>query len=106
MARSDSGAIRITSAGSSPAADLARRQKRYILWMSFRVVCFIGAVVAGANGVTWLWPILVGIALVLPYFAVVMANANDSRSSSVGLVGGPSGHRELEGDDEDGSDGA
>lgn len=95
MARSDSGAIRITTAGSGPAADLARRQKRYILSMSFRALCFIGAVIAGSAHVNWLWPILIGAALILPYVAVVMANATDSRDASIGLVGGMSPYREL-----------
>jgi hypothetical protein len=107
MARSDSGAIRITTAGSGPSADLARRQKRYLISMSIRALCFIGAVIAGANHVNWLWPILIGAALILPYIAVVMANATDSRDSSVGLVGGMSPYRELEGEDEsEGPDGS
>lgn len=96
MARSDSGAIRITTAGSGPAADLARRQRRYLISMSFRALCFVGAVIAGAQHVNWLWPILIGAALVLPYIAVVMANANDSRHTDVGLVGGASPYRELD----------
>ena len=99
MARSDSGAIRITTAGSGPQADLARRQKRYIISMSFRALCFIGAVIAGANHISWLWPILIFLALLLPYVAVVMANANDSRESTLGLVGGMSAYKELGGDD-------
>ena len=99
MARSDSGAIRITTAGSGPQADLARRQKRYIISMSFRALCFIGAVIAGANHVNWLWPILIVLALLLPYVAVVMANANDSRESTMGLVNGASPYKELENDD-------
>jgi hypothetical protein len=101
MARSDSGAIRITTAGDGPQADLARRQKRYLISMSFRALCFIGAVIAGAHHLTWLWPILIGLALVLPYVAVVMANATDSRASSMGLVTGISPYKELENDDED-----
>ncbi|GAB4003600.1 DUF3099 domain-containing protein [Nocardioides ultimimeridianus] len=95
MARSESGAIRITTAGSGPEADLARRQRRYLIAMSFRALCFVGAVIAGVNGITWLWPALIGAALVLPYVAVVMANANDSRDASIGLVGGMSPFREL-----------
>jgi len=98
MARSDSGAIRITTAGSGPSADLARRQKRYLISMSIRALCFVGAVIAGTNHINWLWPILIGAALILPYVAVVMANANDSRDSSVGLVGGMSPFRELDSD--------
>ena len=67
--------IRSTTAGSSPPAALARRQRRYLISMGIRVLCFIGAVIAGIAGVNWLWPILVGGALILPYVAVVMANA-------------------------------
>jgi len=101
MARSDSGAIRITTAGSDPVKDLARRQKRYIVSMSFRALCFIGAVIAGANHVNWLWPILIIAALILPYVAVVMANANDSRDSSMGLMTGMSPYQELNENDAD-----
>lgn len=105
MARSESGAIRITTAGSGPSADLARRQKRYLISMSIRALCFVGAVIAGSAHVNWLWPILIAAALILPYVAVVMANANDSRDSTVGLVGGMSPYRELQGDDDDGQHG-
>jgi hypothetical protein len=80
--------IRITTAGRSRQADLARRQRRYLISMGVRVLCFIGAVVAGAAGINWLWPILVGGALILPYIAVVMANANDSRIDDLPLTGG------------------
>jgi hypothetical protein len=87
--------IRITTAGSSPQADLARRQRRYLISMAVRVVCFIGAVFAGVAGINWLWPILVGAALVLPYVAVVMANANDSRDAAMPLTGGGDPNRQL-----------
>jgi hypothetical protein len=66
--------VRITTAGTSPSADIAARQKRYLLSMGTRTVCFVGAIVAALAGVSWLWPILIGAALVLPYIAVVMAN--------------------------------
>jgi hypothetical protein len=87
--------IRITTAGSNPQADLARRQRRYVISMGIRALCFIGAVIAGMAGVNWLWPILIFGALVLPYIAVVMANANDSRADSLPLLDG-SYTRELE----------
>jgi len=66
--------VRITTAGTSPRADIAARQKRYVLSMSIRSLCFIGAIVAALAGVGWLWPFLIAAALVLPYVAVVMAN--------------------------------
>ncbi|GAA3832540.1 DUF3099 domain-containing protein [Nocardioides panacisoli] len=80
--------IRITTAGRSRQADLARRQRRYLISMGIRVLCFIGAVIAGIAGINWLWPILVGGALILPYIAVVMANATDSRIDTLPLTGG------------------
>ena len=87
--------IRITTAGSSPAVDLARRQRRYIISMSIRALCFVGAVVAGMAGLNWLWPILIVAALVLPYVAVVMANAGDSRDRSLPLPDAQPAHRRL-----------
>lgn len=87
--------IRITTAGSNPQADLARRQKRYVISMAIRALCFVGAVIAGMAGVDWLWPILIAGALLLPYVAVVMANANDSRSSSLPLIDSGDAQRQL-----------
>ena len=40
-------AVRITSAAPSAHEDLRRRQKRYLISMSLRSACFVGAVVAG-----------------------------------------------------------
>ncbi|RHW25576.1 DUF3099 domain-containing protein [Nocardioides immobilis] len=87
--------IRITTAGSSPEADLARRQKRYIISMSIRTLCFIGAAIAGMAGITWLWPILIVAAVVLPYVAVVNANAATTRTDGLPLTGGGRSDRQL-----------
>lgn len=87
--------IRITTAGSNPQADLARRQRRYVISMGIRVLCFVGAVIAGMAGVNWLWPILIAAALILPYVAVVMANANDSRADNLPLTDGGDGTHQL-----------
>ena len=85
--RSDqSDAVRITTASSSRNADIAVRQKRYLLSMSLRSICFVGAIVASLNGVDWLWPILIAGALVLPYVAVVMANAAAPRDDGFTLL--------------------
>ncbi|HWJ66846.1 MAG TPA: DUF3099 domain-containing protein [Nocardioides sp.] len=88
-------AIRITTAGTSPEADLARRQKKYVIAMTIRTLCFVGAAISGAAGLHWLWPILILASLVLPYVAVVMANANDSRSTELPLTGGGDAQRQL-----------
>jgi hypothetical protein len=81
----DEDAVRITSAAPSPAEDLRRRQKRYLISMSLRSACFVGAVIAGLAGVNWLWPILIAGALILPYIAVVLANAQAPRTEDFDL---------------------
>jgi hypothetical protein len=93
-------AIRITTAAETHEHDITVRQRHYLISMSIRVVCFLGAVVAGANGVTWLWPLLILAAIVLPYVAVVGANAAHTRDEDFSLREGY--QRELPGrrDDE------
>jgi hypothetical protein len=88
-------AVRITSAAASRNADIAARQKRYLLSMSLRTLCFVGAIIASLAGVHWLWPILIAGALVLPYIAVVMANAATTRADGFALVDGGPGLPEL-----------
>ena len=84
---------RITTAAESPTKDIDHRQRRYLISMTIRTLCFIGAVLA--IPIPWLSLILILAALVLPYIAVVMAN-----SASTILPGDPfespeGQHREL-----------
>jgi hypothetical protein len=79
-------AVRITSAAASHNDDIASRQKRYLLSMGLRTVCFVGAIIASLLGIHWLWPILIVGALVLPYVAVVMANAASTKADGFALV--------------------
>jgi hypothetical protein len=102
MARHQTGdAVRITTASRSRAEDIAARQKRYVLAMSFRTLCFVAAIFVT---ITWARVILIIGALVLPYVAVVMANASASKADDYALLGGASGARELPGGEETGSD--
>ena len=87
-------AVRITTASRSAAEDIAARQKRYVLAMGFRTVCFVGAIFVT---ITWVRIVLIVAALVLPYVAVVMANAGASKSDGFALVNGGSGPPELPG---------
>ncbi len=61
----------ITSAQFSLSADQSARQRRYLISMAIRTICFILAVVL-PSPIRWL--ALLG-AVTLPYFAVVIANA-------------------------------
>lgn len=65
----------ISTVQESLAADQARRTRVYFIQMSIRVVCFLGAVAAQG----WLRWVLVAAALVLPYSAVIFANAGKDR---------------------------
>jgi Protein of unknown function (DUF3099) len=66
--------IRITTASRSHNDDIAARQKRYLISMSIRTVCFILTVVS--IGHWFLWVFLVG-SLVLPPIAVIVANTSN-----------------------------
>ena len=84
--------VRITTAPESPGADMAHRQKRYMISMGFRTVFFVAAILVGAGWVRW---VLVGAALLLPTIAVVMANSAGSRTEGSSLLGTAPGRREL-----------
>lgn len=95
--REHDDAVRITTAASSRNADIAVRQKRYLWSMSLRSACFVGAVVAALAGLDWLWPVLIAGAIVLPYIAVVLANAATTRTDAFQLRDGAGVHPELSG---------
>ena len=93
MTRDQQGdAVRITTAASSRNDDIAARQRRYVISMSIRTLCFVGAVAVGPGVLRW---VLVAGAVLLPYVAVVMANAVTTRTDGFELVDGPSGRGEL-----------
>ncbi len=71
-------AVNITSAQPAHSVDLHRRQMRYLISMGIRTVCFVGAVVA-TGPLRW---VLVAGAVLLPYFAVVLANTATGRKTA------------------------
>ncbi len=82
--------VRITTVGSSRGQDIAARQRRYLLSMSLRTICFVAAVVVSFTGPRPLMWFFIAGALVLPYIAVVMANAVSARTDDFELrTGGP-----------------
>jgi hypothetical protein len=70
-ARSAARSVRITSAHTSHSERIHGRQTRYLISMGVRTVCFILAV---ATDGTLRW-VFIAAAVVLPYFAVIAANA-------------------------------
>jgi hypothetical protein len=64
----------VTEARRSLSDDISYRQRRYLIMMGVRTVCFITAVLLFVNHLGWITAIpLVG-AIVIPYFAVIFAN--------------------------------
>ncbi|MCR6647218.1 MAG: DUF3099 domain-containing protein [Cellulomonas sp.] len=69
----------ITAAPEPLAQDVARRQRRYLVQMGVRLVCFLAAIVTWSHVPMWGSLILIAAAVVLPYVAVVFANAGRER---------------------------
>ena len=69
--------MRITDAAPSQAEQLRYREVRYVVMMTVRALCLIAATVlvtAHVPGLVIWVPILVVLALVLPWLAVILAN--------------------------------
>jgi len=60
--------------------DQTGRQRRYLISMGLRTACFVGGIMA--DGVLR-WTLIAG-AVLLPYFAVVIANAGRERGGWAG----------------------
>ena len=73
--RPDEAVQSITSAPEPLWEDVARRQKRYLWQMSLRAVCFVVAALTWHVIPVWASLGLIVLATVLPYFAVLLANA-------------------------------
>lgn len=82
MASRDSSSVRITTAPTSVADDIAGRQRRYLFSMAIRTACVIGAVVVGQGVLRW---VLIAGAVLLPYVAVVLANAGTRKDDGFEL---------------------
>jgi hypothetical protein len=73
----------ITSLPDSPEQDRAHRLSRYVWQMAVRVVFFVGAVLVWSVWHTWLAVIPIVLAGVIPWVAVVIANAGNHTESDM-----------------------
>ena len=64
----------MTEARPGLSEDIRFRERRYLIMMGIRTLCFIAAVLMFVNHLGWLTAIPAVGALVIPYFAVVFAN--------------------------------
>lgn len=65
----------MTEARPSLSADISYRERRYLIMMGIRTVCFVTAVLMFINHLGWLTAIPVVGAVAIPYFAVIFANS-------------------------------
>lgn len=68
--------VRITQAAYARSEDSAMRERRYLITMGIRTLCFVGLVFVPY---WWRWIFLAG-AAVLPGVAVILGNAADRRT--------------------------
>jgi Protein of unknown function (DUF3099) len=64
----------VTQARRGLSEDISNRQRKYLLMMGIRAVCFVLAIVMFVNHLGWLTIIPVIGAVFIPYIAVVYAN--------------------------------
>ena len=76
----------VTQARRSLTDDVAYRQRRYLLMMSIRTVCFVIAVILFINHLGWLVAIPAVGAIFIPYFAVVFANGGREPNNVRGFM--------------------
>jgi Protein of unknown function (DUF3099) len=75
----------VTEARPALSADIAYRQRRYLIMMGIRTLCFIAAILMFVNHLGWLTAIPVVGAVVIPYFAVIFANGGREPTVSRGF---------------------
>ncbi len=72
----------VTDARQSRSDEIGQRERRYLVMMGVRVVCFVVTVVMFVNHAGWLTVIPAAGAIVIPYFAVVVANSRNQLGGS------------------------
>jgi hypothetical protein len=68
----------VTEARQPRSAEISQRERRYLLIMGIRLICFVVTVVMFVIHAGWLTVIPATGAILLPYFAVVVANTRRS----------------------------
>ena len=76
----------VTQAQRPLSEDISYRQRRYLLMMGIRALCFVIAVVLFVNHFGWLAAIPALGAIFIPYFAVVFANGGREPDNTRGFM--------------------
>ena len=75
----------VTEARQSRSAEINQRERRYLVMMGIRVLCFMVSILMFVNHLGWIALIPAAGAILLPYFAVVVANARQVSSGGGGF---------------------
>ena len=75
----------VTQARTPKSEDIGHRERRYLIMMAIRVVCFLAAIVMVSKGAGWLAAFPAVGAIVIPYFAVVLANGGREPNDTSGF---------------------
>jgi hypothetical protein len=76
----------VTDAKRPMSEDIAYRERRYLVMMGIRVLCFVVAILLFVAHAGWVAAIPAVGAIVIPYIAVVFANGGREPSSTRGLL--------------------
>ncbi|MGH3124265.1 MAG: DUF3099 domain-containing protein, partial [Streptosporangiaceae bacterium] len=75
----------VTEAQPPLSADIASRQRRYLIMMGIRVACFAATIALFLAGAGW-WAAIPAVgAITIPYFAVVIANGGREPARTTGF---------------------
>lgn len=72
----------ITTVGQSPESERKARMVKYLIAMTIRVICIVSAIFVEG----WLMWLCFAGAIFLPYFAVVIANAQAPKAGTLDQV--------------------
>jgi hypothetical protein len=75
----------VTEARRSHTEDIAYRERRYLIMMAIRMVCFGAAIALFVAGAGWIAAIPAVGAIFIPYFAVVFANGGREPATREGF---------------------
>lgn len=75
----------MTEAPPSRSAEIGKRERRYLIMMGIRVLCFVITVVLFLNHGGWFTLLPAAGAIALPYFAVVVANSRQQVGAGRGF---------------------
>ena len=76
----------VTQARRSLSDDISFRQRRYLMMMTVRAICFVIAIVMFTNHLGWLAAVPAIGAIFIPYFAVVFANGGREPNNTRGFM--------------------